>query len=76
MSALTSLSDQLWFIQQMFCVLKRENTSLKVPQVRGQTKERRGREVFVLETAAYCGLLASAEQLFRIFSSLELSLVQ
>lgn len=43
----------------------------------GTTKDKRKEdELFLLETAAYCGLIASAEQLFKIFSSVELSLFQ
>lgn len=59
----------------MFCVLKKHEAPAKF--LHGTTKDKRKEdELFLLETAAYCGLVASAEQLFEIFSSVELSLFQ
>uniref|UniRef100_A0A8W8J7G7 Beta-lactamase-related domain-containing protein n=1 Tax=Magallana gigas TaxID=29159 RepID=A0A8W8J7G7_MAGGI len=58
-----------------FCVLKKHEAPAKF--LHGTTKDKRKEdELFLLETAAYCGLVASAEQLFKIFSSVELSLFQ
>lgn len=60
---------------QKFCVLKKHEAPAKF--LHGMTKDKRKEdELFLLETAAYCGLVASAEQLFKIFSSVELSLFQ
>lgn len=60
---------------QKFCVLKKHEAPAKF--LHGTTKDKRKEdELFLLETAAYCGLVASAEQLFKIFSSVELSLFQ
>lgn len=60
---------------QKFCVLKKHEAPAKF--LHGTTKDKRKEdELFLLETAAYCGLIASAEQLFKIFSSVELSLFQ
>lgn len=58
-----------------FCVLKKHEAPAKF--LHGMTKDKRKEdELFLLETAAYCGLVASSEQLFKIFSSVELSLFQ
>lgn len=60
---------------QKFCVLKKHEAPAKF--LHGTIKDKRKEdELFLLETAAYCGLVASAEQLFKIFSSVELSLFQ
>lgn len=60
---------------QKFCILKKHEAPAKF--LHGTTKDKRKEdELFLLETAAYCGLVASAEQLFKIFSSVELSLFQ